>query len=49
MKLLRTYLWISGSVMAMPNHFGDAATHYVTTSSPVGTQIAQAVGAAWAR
>ena len=32
----------------MPNHFGDAATHYVTTSSPVGTQIAQAVGAAWA-
>ena len=32
----------------MPNHFGDATTHYVTTSSPVGTQIAQAVGAAWA-
>jgi len=32
----------------MPSHFGDGATHYVTTSSPVGTQIAQAVGAAWA-
>lgn len=32
----------------MPNHFGDAKAHYVTTSSPVGTQITQAVGAAWA-
>ncbi len=32
----------------MPSHFGDATTHYVTTSSPVGTQITQAVGTAWA-
>src|SRR2546421_8952339 len=32
----------------MPNHFGSASIHYVTTSSPVGTQITQAVGAAWA-
>jgi pyruvate dehydrogenase E1 component alpha subunit len=32
----------------MPNHFGDAQTRYVTTSSPVGTQITQAVGAGWA-
>ena len=32
----------------MPNHFGAATAHYVTTSSPVGTQITQAVGAAWA-
>jgi pyruvate dehydrogenase E1 component subunit alpha len=32
----------------MPNHFGAASAHYVTTSSPVATQITQAVGAAWA-
>jgi TPP-dependent pyruvate/acetoin dehydrogenase alpha subunit len=32
----------------MPSHFGAATTHYVTTSSPVGTQITQAVGTAWA-
>jgi TPP-dependent pyruvate/acetoin dehydrogenase alpha subunit len=32
----------------MPNHFGARAINYVTTSSPVGTQIPHAVGAAWA-
>jgi pyruvate dehydrogenase E1 component alpha subunit len=32
----------------MPSHFGATTTHYVTTSSPVGTQITQAVGTAWA-
>jgi len=32
----------------MPNHFGASDIHHVTTSSPVGTQITQAVGAAWA-
>src|SRR5439155_1739210 len=32
----------------MPNHFGSASIRYVTTSSPVGTQITQAVGTAWA-
>ena len=32
----------------MPNHFGSRAINYVTASSPVGTQIPQAVGAAWA-
>src|SRR5437773_7785060 len=30
----------------MPNHFGACDIHHVTTSSPVGTQITQAVGAA---
>src|SRR5207249_4098304 len=28
----------------MPNHFGASDIHHVTTSSPVGTQITQAVG-----
>jgi pyruvate dehydrogenase E1 component alpha subunit len=32
----------------MPNHFGFAAQHFVTASSPIGTQITQAVGAAMA-
>ena len=32
----------------MPSHYGSSSIHYVTTSSPVGTQITQAVGAAWA-
>ncbi len=32
----------------MPNHFGWRSIHYVSASSPVGTQIPQAVGAAWA-
>ncbi|MCI4371321.1 MAG: pyruvate dehydrogenase (acetyl-transferring) E1 component subunit alpha, partial [Thermoplasmata archaeon] len=32
----------------MPSHFGSKAIHYVTVSSPVGTQIPHAVGAAWA-
>jgi 2-oxoisovalerate dehydrogenase E1 component alpha subunit len=32
----------------MPSHFGSDTAHYVTTSSPVGTQITQAVGTAWA-
>lgn len=32
----------------MPNHYGGVEAHYVATSSPVGTQITQAVGAAWA-
>ncbi len=32
----------------MPNHFGAREINYVTTSSPVGTQIPHAVGAAWA-
>ena len=32
----------------MPNHFGWKSIHYVSASSPVGTQIPQAVGAAWA-
>ena len=32
----------------MPNHYGYREIHYVTASSPVGTQIPQAVGAAWA-
>ena len=32
----------------MPNHFGFADRHFVTASSPIGTQITQAVGAAMA-
>jgi pyruvate dehydrogenase E1 component alpha subunit len=32
----------------MPNHFGFTAQHFVTASSPIGTQITQAVGAAMA-
>ena len=32
----------------MPNHFGFASQHFVTASSPIGTQITQAVGAAMA-
>ncbi len=32
----------------MPSHYGAKAINYVTASSPVGTQIPQAVGAAWA-
>lgn len=32
----------------MPNHFGSRAHRIATVSSPVGTQIPQAAGAAWA-
>jgi pyruvate dehydrogenase E1 component alpha subunit len=32
----------------MPNHFGFTAQHFVVASSPIGTQITQAVGAAMA-
>lgn len=32
----------------MPNHFGWREINYVSASSPVGTQIPHAVGAAWA-
>jgi len=32
----------------MPNHISARAQNYVSISSPVGTQIPQAVGAAWA-
>ncbi len=32
----------------MPNHFGFREFHFVTASSPIGTQITQAVGAAMA-
>ena len=32
----------------MPNHYGNRDVNYVTPSSPVGTQIPVAVGAAWA-
>ena len=32
----------------MPNHYGNREVNYVTPSSPVGTQIPLAVGAAWA-
>jgi len=32
----------------MPNHYGNKDVNYVTVSSPVGTQIPLAVGAAWA-
>jgi pyruvate dehydrogenase E1 component alpha subunit len=32
----------------MPNHFGFVDQHFVTASSPIGTQITQAVGAAMA-
>jgi pyruvate dehydrogenase E1 component alpha subunit len=32
----------------MPNHYGGRDINYVPVSSPVGTQIPQAVGAAWA-
>jgi pyruvate dehydrogenase E1 component alpha subunit len=32
----------------MPNHFGFAAQRFVVASSPIGTQITQAVGAAMA-
>jgi len=31
----------------MPNHFGSPRYRYAVASSPVGTQIPQAVGAAW--
>ncbi len=32
----------------MPCHFGSAEHHYLTLSSVIGTQILQAMGAAWA-
>jgi 2-oxoisovalerate dehydrogenase E1 component alpha subunit len=32
----------------MPNHFGSVETRFVVASSPIGTQITQAVGAAMA-
>src|SRR2546422_10335675 len=32
----------------MPNHYGARDINYVPVSSPVGTQIPQAVGVAWA-
>ena len=32
----------------MPNHFAHQPTHFVSISSPIGTQISQAVGAAMA-
>src|SRR5438552_7439135 len=32
----------------MPSHYGSKDVHLVTVSSPVGTQIPQAVGTAWA-
>lgn len=32
----------------MPSHYGDRSIHYVSPSSPVGTQIPMAVGAGWA-
>jgi 2-oxoisovalerate dehydrogenase E1 component alpha subunit len=32
----------------MPNHFGSADVHFTVASSPVGTQIPQAAGAAYA-
>lgn len=32
----------------MPSHYGHRGVHFVTPSSPVGTQIPMAVGAAWA-
>lgn len=32
----------------MPNHFGMAEIRFAAASSPVGTQIPQAMGAAWA-
>src|SRR5256886_10146817 len=32
----------------MPSHYGSKDVHLVTVSSPVGTQIPQAVAAAWA-
>jgi pyruvate dehydrogenase E1 component alpha subunit len=32
----------------MPNHYAFREGHYTSVSSPVGTQIPQAVGAAWA-
>lgn len=37
-----------GKGRQMPNHFGSAAIRYPTASSPVGTQILHAVGAAYA-
>jgi 2-oxoisovalerate dehydrogenase E1 component alpha subunit len=36
-----------GKGRQMPNHFGSAAIRYATASSPVGTQIIHAVGAAY--
>jgi 2-oxoisovalerate dehydrogenase E1 component alpha subunit len=36
-----------GKGRQMPNHFGSAAIRYPTASSPVGTQILHAVGAAY--
>lgn len=32
----------------MPNHFGSSEHNYLTLSSVIGTQISQAMGAAWA-
>lgn len=36
-----------GKGRQMPNHFGSAAIRFATASSPVGTQILHAVGAAY--
>lgn len=38
--------WTKGR--QMPNHYGDPSIHYVQISSPLGTQIPQAAGAAYA-
>jgi 2-oxoisovalerate dehydrogenase E1 component alpha subunit len=37
-----------GKGRQMPMHYGSAALHYQTISSPLATQIPQAVGAAYA-
>lgn len=49
--LLDQFIGNSGDVLKgrqMPNHYGYRSYNFVTASSPVGTQISQAVGAAMA-
>lgn len=50
-RLLDQFIGSSADAMKgrqMPNHYGYAESRFVTASSPVGTQITQAVGAAMA-
>jgi pyruvate dehydrogenase E1 component alpha subunit len=51
LELFKQFIGNSGDLLKgrqMPNHYGYRARHFVVASSPIGTQITQAVGAAMA-
>lgn len=47
-KFKNAWNFISGGGKQMPIHYGSAEHHYVTISSPLATQLPQAVGSAYA-